>query len=339
MYWGQIGFSLASSLAICYVAFRGGYSGISTLFVGLISYILIRWVLEWLHRTLYWYTSEARDSRRCESCGRKRTRDSREWFVECATCDWQPGRPVLRWVTHSVPAVQFRRTVYSPRAVVLIFAAGLVLSGATAGLAVTDVTGDLSAGAFGTEDEPESTPTRHIISPGESTPTPEATSSTPTPVPQPWYLIEEEEIEERVVELINEERRERGYEELESLDSLQAVAENHSQDMHDRGFYSHNNPDGESPSDRGEDIERCHTRGQPTIAENIHQGAVREKQRSVGSPNSFDTRTAEGIANYIVDGWMHSDGHREIILTFGLEYTGVGVRIEDGDFFATANFC
>ena len=56
--------------------------------------------------------------------------------------------------------------------------------------------------------------------------------------------------EQRVLELVNEERAARGLAALKWSDELANVARAHSKDMHDRSFFSHANPDGKSPFDR-----------------------------------------------------------------------------------------
>ena len=81
---------------------------------------------------------------------------------------------------------------------------------------------------------------------------------------------------------------------------LAAVAEAHSQDMCDRDFFAHINPDGLTPFDR------MHEAGLSFgfAAENI----------AYGSPD----------AQVIHDGWMNSPGHRANILNGNLRQLGIG---------------
>ena len=108
--------------------------------------------------------------------------------------------------------------------------------------------------------------------------------------------------EYQVFELVNEIRAENGLEPFVYDYTLADVARAHSRDMIDRNFFDHENPDGESPSDRisaaGIRWSRC--------AENIAAG--------YSSPQE------------VVEGWMDSPGHRANILG-NCERLGVGLAI------------
>jgi uncharacterized protein YkwD len=121
---------------------------------------------------------------------------------------------------------------------------------------------------------------------------------------------------------LNEARESAGVAALRSDDGLADAARAHSQDMHRRDFYAHENPDGEDPSDRA----GCRA------AENLHHG-------DIAGGGEFDTSSADGLAAYVVDGWRDSEGHREIMLASGYRAVGIGVAIADGEFFAVAMFC
>ena len=85
---------------------------------------------------------------------------------------------------------------------------------------------------------------------------------------------------------------------------LAAVARAHSADMRDRGYSSHNNPDGESPFDRAEQA------GLSARAENIARG--------------------QDDAKAVMNAWMNSAGHRRNILNCDLTRLGVGVAEGSG---------
>jgi uncharacterized protein YkwD len=78
------------------------------------------------------------------------------------------------------------------------------------------------------------------------------------------------------------------------------VATAHSQDMIDRGFFSHENPDGDSPFDRLRNADIGFSRG----AENIAYG--------------YPTGTA------VLEAWLNSPGHRGNIENCALTEHGVG---------------
>ena len=58
------------------------------------------------------------------------------------------------------------------------------------------------------------------------------------------------DLEERMLELVNEERRTQGLRPLKADPEATAVAREHSKDMFARGYFSHINPEGEGPFDR-----------------------------------------------------------------------------------------
>lgn len=104
----------------------------------------------------------------------------------------------------------------------------------------------------------------------------------------------------RVLELVNAERAKQGLSALQWHDGLANVAYAHSKDMHDRQFFSHNNPDGKTPFDRIMAYGLSYRRA----AENIAAGQ----------------KTPEEV----MQGWMNSSGHRANILDPNLTSLGVG---------------
>ncbi len=108
------------------------------------------------------------------------------------------------------------------------------------------------------------------------------------------------EFELKVLELINIERSKNGLATLSINDNLNYVARMHSQDMHNRNFFSHTNPDGLSPFDRL----KKHGISYRYAAENIAAGQ--------SSPDE------------VVKSWMGSKGHRENILNPNFKKIGIG---------------
>ncbi len=106
----------------------------------------------------------------------------------------------------------------------------------------------------------------------------------------------------RFVELMNDHRASVGCPELSWNGEVAAVAQVHSQDMVDRAFFSHTNPDGASPFDRLTAASISYSRA----AENIARGHP----------------TAEAVLN----AWLGSAGHRANIENCQLSQHGVGLR-------------
>lgn len=117
--------------------------------------------------------------------------------------------------------------------------------------------------------------------------------------------------QQRVVELVNEQRANAGCGPVTADQRLAEAATGHSSDMATRGYFSHTTPEGVTFDQR---IKKA---GHPSAgAENIAQG-----QRS---------------AEQVMDAWMKSDGHKRNILNCSLKSIGVG--IDDGGSTWTQDF-
>ena len=108
------------------------------------------------------------------------------------------------------------------------------------------------------------------------------------------------EIEAEVVDLANASRQEDGLDPLECDAEMTLAARLHSQDMCDKGYFSHQSPDGGTPWARM----RAQGVRFGAAAENIARGQ----------------RTPASVHN----SWMNSPGHRANILRRGLRRIGVG---------------
>lgn len=105
----------------------------------------------------------------------------------------------------------------------------------------------------------------------------------------------------QVLTLTNAERSKNGLSPLKWDSSLASLAEKHCKDMIERNFFSHNNPDGETPFDRMKKAGILYM----VAGENIAAGQY--------SPEA------------VVESWMNSEGHRKNILNPNFTYLGVGV--------------
>ncbi len=147
-------------------------------------------------------------------------------------------------------------------------------------------------------------------------------------------------------DLINAQRSANGFQPLDHIEKIRLIARSHSEDMALRNFFSHDNPEGLDPSDRGQrvgydcrkDYGSYFTYG---LAENIHQGWLFDSFQIVGGRiTSYDWFTLEELARNAVNGWMTSPGHRQNILDASYDRAGMGVGIaDDGKVFFTQNFC
>jgi uncharacterized protein YkwD len=130
-------------------------------------------------------------------------------------------------------------------------------------------------------------------------------------------------VETRILEFVNEERRNQGLSPLQLDETLRAIARNHDDDMLARGFFGHGNPSGEGPADR---IERQHRRLIGMTGENIWE-----------SSGDYPSRHPD-LAAEIMRAWMNSPGHRENILRKEYTHLGVGVCAAGREIRATQEF-
>jgi uncharacterized protein YkwD len=158
--------------------------------------------------------------------------------------------------------------------------------------------------------------------------------------------IDTVELENEIIELTNAQRSKHGVRALSIDDRLIELARNHSQDMVQRNYFSHNSPEGNDPTDRAElQGFRCEKRVGDYIyagvAENIFQNNLYDGYTTLnGATSSYDWNTMNEIAQSTVQGWMESPGHKENILDRTYDGIGIGVTISENDkVYITQNFC
>jgi uncharacterized protein YkwD len=160
------------------------------------------------------------------------------------------------------------------------------------------------------------------------------------------YTISTTGLEQKVHELINEQRTIHGLEPLSLDPALSDIARDHSEDMAERNYFAHVNPDGENPTDRGADAGYTCRKDYPSyytygIAENLFQNNLYSSVTYYSNRQTeYDWSSPEEIARTTVGGWMNSTGHRENILTPSFDREGIGVAIApDSKVYITEDFC
>ena len=145
-------------------------------------------------------------------------------------------------------------------------------------------------------------PTVQPTAPATDAPTPptEAPAQPPTEAPAPQQSQALNAYELEVVRLINEIRAQYGLSELKVNTELSRVARIKSQDMHDKGYFSHNSPTYGSPFDM------------------MKQFGI--KYRTAGENIAMGYRNPQSVVN----GWMNSPGHRANILNGSFREIGMG---------------
>ncbi|MET1032085.1 CAP domain-containing protein [Domibacillus tundrae] len=110
--------------------------------------------------------------------------------------------------------------------------------------------------------------------------------------------------EQEVAKLVNEERAKAGLKALELDTKLSEVARAKSQDMKDKGYFSHQSPTYGSPFDMMKQFGITYK----AAGENIAKGQQTPEE--------------------VMEAWMNSDGHRKNILS--ADFTHIGVGYVDG---------
>ncbi len=153
-----------------------------------------------------------------------------------------------------------------------------------------------------------------------------------------------QELEKQIHDLINEEREKRGLPTLAWNDKLSVIARKHSQDMANRNYFAHSDPEGHDFSYRyQQEGFNCDVRVGNYIykgAENIFQNNLYSSVTYYGGIPSYDWNSQDEIAESTVQGWMNSPGHRQNILTAYWKSEGIGVAISrDDKVYITEDFC
>jgi len=134
-------------------------------------------------------------------------------------------------------------------------------------------------------------------------------------------------------------RRDEGLDALTYSNYTASVARAHSEDMVDRGFEGHVNPDGEAPPDRFRNVDRRCPGG---FGENYVFGSLLPG----GFGRTMDPVSSnDDVARELVQWWLNSPSHHRNLLRERWDVGGVGVHISDLPeregvvVYATQNFC
>jgi len=141
-------------------------------------------------------------------------------------------------------------------------------------------------------------------------------------------------LEAEIHTLINNERQSYGLAPLEYDAMLAQIARAHSADMATRNYCSHNNLEGQDPTERAEaagydcykNFGTYYTDG---IAENIFKNNLYSSITYYNSVPVYDWNSQSEIASSTVNGWMNSQGHRENVLKSTYDKEGIGVAISN----------
>lgn len=249
----------------------------------------------------------------CPDCGQY-LGTSGAWMTACS-CGWKPGVPVLRWLTHSEPALQLRGIARSPK----IVGSLLVLSALFFIFVSGAAPEELGQGAAPIGDGSPSSGTGDTFPEGTEGPY----EGEPT-------QIKEERVEQLIREYTREKRAARGLDSLDRNEKEQAPARRHAEFMEEREYIGHRGPSGET----------IQQRYSGACAENV-VGTSPTGTFSWRTPLTVEIDTNQEAARHFVDAWMNSEGHRENILNPGHDTIAVGVSHDEvsGGTYAVQVFC
>lgn len=165
--------------------------------------------------------------------------------------------------------------------------------------------------------------------------TTETISNTATTIFPPTDISE---VEQLIYTKTNNLRQTLGKQRLGLDPDLSDLARMHSQDMGDRSFFDHTNPDGLGPTERAQKmgIQTQVIKGNTIwtgIGENISEVPANANVIGCGY-----TTTEEDIAECAFNGWVHSPGHYANMINSEYEEIGVGVAIVSGTAYLTQDF-
>lgn len=142
-------------------------------------------------------------------------------------------------------------------------------------------------------------------------------AETQIPIYDSSYMAE---VESMIFNKVNEERSKNGLAQLSYNSTMEYYARIKSQDMGDRGYFDHNNPEGELITVQ---MQR----------DGVSYSSWGENIAYIGGVS--DTTT---LANQFMTNWMNSSGHRANILSSNFTSIGIGVYKVGNTVYATQEF-
>ena len=151
------------------------------------------------------------------------------------------------------------------------------------------------------------------------------------------------DLEQRVHEMINLQRKASDRPEFVWNDELAKLARAHSEDMAKRKYFKHVNPEGLTPMKRAQaaGYTTCQLLGENIYQNNLYSRVIEEKRRK-NTDKIYIWNSLEKIAATTVKGWMDSPDHRENILDKKYTSEGIGVAVaedDDGKVYVTQVVC
>jgi uncharacterized protein YkwD len=140
------------------------------------------------------------------------------------------------------------------------------------------------------------------------------------------------DLEQRVHELINVQRKANDRPEFLWNDELSRLARAHSEDMAKRRYFKHVDPEGLTPMKRAAaaGYTSCQLLSENIYQNNLYSRVIEEKRRKTVD-KTYIWNSPDRIASTTVKGWLDSPDHRQNILDKNYSSEGIGVAIAEDD--------
>lgn len=129
-------------------------------------------------------------------------------------------------------------------------------------------------------------------------------------------------VEQLIFDKVNEEREKENIPSLENNQTMNEYARTKSQDMGDRSYFSHENPEGDSMNTFMQQ-------------DGVYYQSWGENIAYIGDHTN---ESLEEVAEQFMSNWMNSSGHHENILSTNFSSIGVGVYRVGNRIYATQEF-
>jgi uncharacterized protein YkwD len=164
-----------------------------------------------------------------------------------------------------------------------------------------------------------------------------------------WFDFNAREIEAEFLDLFNRMRESKGLVTVALDHILTEMGQAHAENMAENDYVGHVQPEtGRTIEDRFRErglLPQCELPvgdGSGYYypgAENAARAAV-GRVTHPGSDEEFMVDSNAAAAEFLMDSWMRSDGHREVMVLPAVREIGLGVAIrDDGEIFAALEFC
>ncbi len=147
--------------------------------------------------------------------------------------------------------------------------------------------------------------------------------------------VNETELNSLTYDNLNEERRERGLDELEKREDIEEISEYKTKRMINENYISHEAPDGEEVKDRFDRFNvNCHM-----VGENLAQ-TYYNKNVNVDYDGTIKYTSMEELSTGITKQFMNSPDHKDNLLDEQWESHGINIQVTSQDeVYVTHKFC